>query len=50
MLDADTSFDDVRKWSDTHKQDFIPVRNLQDKLKETLSNLEKQELHKKDED
>ena len=28
MLDADTSFDEVRKWSDTRKQDFIPVRNL----------------------
>ena len=28
MLDAETSFHEVRKWSDTHKQDFIPVRNL----------------------
>ena len=28
MLDAETSFDEVRKWSDTHKQYFIPVRNL----------------------
>ena len=50
ILDADTSFDEVRKWSDTRKQDFIPVRNLQDKLKEALSDLEKQELHKEDED
>ena len=50
MLDADTSFDEVRKWSDTRKQDFIPVRNLRDKLKEAVSDLEKQELHKKEED
>ena len=50
MLDADTSFDEVRKWSDNRKQDFIPVRNLRDKLKEALSDLEKQELHKKEED
>ena len=28
MLDAETSFDVVRKWSHTHKQDFIPVRHL----------------------
>ena len=28
MLDAKTSFDEVRKWSHTHKQDFIPVRHL----------------------
>ena len=28
ILDADTSFDELRKWSDTHKQYFIPVRNL----------------------
>ena len=50
MLDADTSFDEVRKWSDTRKQDFIPVRNLRDKLKEAFRDLEKQELHKKEED
>ena len=50
MLDADTSFDEVRKWSDTRKQNFIPVRNLPDKLKVALSDLEKQELHKKEED
>ena len=28
MLDTKTSFDEVRKWSHTHKQDFIPVRHL----------------------
>ena len=50
MLDADTSFDEVGKWSDTRKQDFIPVLSLRDKLKEALSDLEKQELHKKEED
>ena len=33
MLDAEKSFDEVRQWSDTRKQDFIPVRNLRDKLK-----------------
>ena len=49
-LDAEKSFDEVRKWSDTHKQDFIPVRNLKDKLTEVLRDLEKQELHKKEED
>ena len=43
-------FDEIRKWSDTHKQDFIPVRILRDKPKEALSDLEKQELHKKEED
>ena len=50
MLDAEKSFDEVRQWSNTHKQDFIPVRNLRDKLKKALNNLEKQELHKKEED
>ena len=33
MLDAEKSFDEVRQLSDTRKQDFIPVRNLRDKLK-----------------
>ena len=33
MLDAEKSFDEVRQWSDTRKQDFIPVRNLRNKLK-----------------
>ena len=28
MLDAETSFDEVRKWSNIHKQYFIPVRHL----------------------
>ena len=28
MLDAETSFNELRKWSDTHKQYFIPVRHL----------------------
>ena len=26
MLDEEQSFDEVRQWSHTHKQDFIPVR------------------------
>ena len=34
MLDAEKSFDKVRKWSDIHKQAFIPVRNLRDKLRD----------------
>ena len=50
MLDAEKSFDEVRQWSNTHKQDFIPVRNLRDKLKKAFNTLEKQELHKKEED
>ena len=50
MLDAEKSFDEVRQWSNTHKQDFISVRNLRDKLKKALNTLEKQELHKKEED
>ena len=33
MLDAEKTFDEVRRWSDTRKQDFIPVRNLTGKLK-----------------
>ena len=33
MFDAEKTFDEVRRWSDTRKQDFIPVRNLTDKLK-----------------
>ena len=33
MLDTEKSFDEVRQWSDISKQDFIPVRNLRDKLK-----------------
>ena len=42
MLNAQKSFDEVRQWSDTRKQDFIPVRNLRDKLKEALRELKKQ--------
>ena len=41
MLNAQKSFDEVRQWSDTRKQDFIPVRNLRDKLKEALRELKK---------
>ena len=37
MWDAEKSFDEVRQWSDISKQDFIPVRNLRDRLKEALS-------------
>ena len=37
MLDTEKSFDEVRQWSDISKQDFIPVRNLRDRLKEALS-------------
>ena len=50
MLDAEKSFDEVRQWSKPHKQHFIPVRNLRDKLKKALNILEKQQLHKKEED
>ena len=39
MFDAEKTFDEVRRWSDTRKQDFIPVRNLTDKLNEALSEL-----------
>ena len=28
MLDAESSFDEVRKWSNTQKQYFIPERHL----------------------
>ena len=48
MLDAETIFAEIRRWSDTHKQDFISVRILRDKPKKALSDLEKQELHKKE--
>ena len=50
MLDAEKRFDEVRQWSDTRLQDFIAVRNLRDKLKEALSELEKQEIYKREED
>lgn len=36
-MHAEKSFDEVKQWSDTRKQDFIPVQNLRDKLKEALS-------------
>ena len=37
LLDAEKSFDEVRQWSGSRKQDFIPVQNRRDKLKEALS-------------
>ena len=44
MLDAEKSFEEVRQWSDTNKQDFIPVRNLRGKLKQVLSDFEKKRI------
>ena len=44
MLDAEKSFEEVRQWSDTHKQDFIPMRNLRDKLKQVLRDFEKKRI------
>ena len=41
MLDVEKSFDEVRQWSDARKQDFIPVRNLRDKLKLKTNNKNK---------
>lgn len=50
MFDAEKSFHEVREWPDTRLKDFIPVRNLRDKLKKALSELEKQEIYKREED
>ena len=49
MLDAEKGFDEVREWPDTRLKDFIPVWNLRDKLKKALSELEKQEIYKREE-
>ena len=48
ILDAEKRFDEVRQWSGTRKQ-VLTVRNLTDQLKEALSELEKQEIHKRKE-
>ena len=50
MLDEEKSFEEVRQWYDNRKQDLIPVRNLRDRIKQALSELEKQEIHKREED
>ena len=50
MLDEEKSFEEVRQWYDNRKQDLIPVRNLTDRIKQALSELEKQEIHKREED
>ena len=49
ISDAEKRFDEVRQWSDTRKR-VLTVRNLREKLKEALSELEKQEIHKREED
>lgn len=48
MLDVQKRFDEVRQLSGTRKQD-LNVRYRRDKPKRALSELEKQEIHKREE-
>ena len=50
MLDKEKSFEGVRAWSNARKEDLIPVHELRSRLKEKLGELEKHELHRREED
>jgi len=50
MLEAEKSFEEVKGWSHACKDDFVPIHKLRSRLKDALSELERQELHKREED
>ena len=50
MLDAETSLEEVKVWAHVRKEELIPVHELRNKLKQALDNLEKKEIHKREED
>lgn len=50
MLEAENSFEEVKGWSLARKEDFVPIHELRSRLKDALSELEKRELHKREED
>ena len=50
MLEAENSFEEVKGWSHARKEDFVCIHELRSRLKDALSELEKRELHKREED
>ncbi|XP_078361896.1 uncharacterized protein LOC144646227 [Oculina patagonica] len=50
MLEAEKSFEEVKGWSQARKVDFVPIHELRSRLANELSELEKRELHKREED
>ena len=50
MLDAEMSLEEVKVWAHVCKEELIPVHELRNKLKQALDNLEKKEIHKREED
>ena len=50
MLDAEMSLEEVKVWVHVRKEELIPVHELRNKLKQALDNLEKKEIHKREED
>ena len=50
MLDAEMSLEEVKVWAHVRKEQLIPVHELRNKLKQALDDLEKKEIHKREED
>lgn len=50
MLEAEKSFEEVKGWSHALKKDFVPIHELRSRLQDELSELEKQELYRREED
>ena len=50
MLDAEMSLEEVKVWAHVRKVELIPVHELRNKLKQALDNLDKKEIHKREED
>jgi len=50
MLEAEKSFEEVKGWSRAHKKDLVPIHDLRNRLDDELCELEKQELHRREED
>ena len=49
MLDAEMSLEEVKVWAHVRKEELIPVHELRNKLKQALDNLDKKEIHKREE-
>ena len=48
MLDVEMSLEEVKVWTHVCKEELIPVHELRNKLKQALDNLEKKEIHKRE--
>ena len=49
-LEAEKSFEEVNVLSHARKEDFVPIHESRSRLKDELCKLDKQELHRREED